>query len=73
MAQPDSPGFTRFTGFCFPLSLALSFFLVLPYRLAGGISLSPVDPLDYVKKIDKFKIEIPPKNLTRLQGNKGDE
>ena len=31
------------------LSLFLSFFLVHPYGLGGGISLSPVNPLDYVK------------------------
>ena len=51
----------------------LSFFLVHPYKLAGGITLSPVNPLDYGKTIAKFKMEITPKNLTRLQGNKGDE
>ena len=41
--------------------------------LGGGILLSPVNPLDYVKKIGKYKMEIPPKNLIRLQGNKSDE
>ena len=54
------------------LSLFLSFFLVHPYGLGGGISLSAVNPLDYVKKIGKFKMEIPPKNLTRQQDNKDD-
>ena len=72
LAQPGSPEFPGFS-FSLSLSLALSFFLVHPYGLGGGISLSPVNTLDYVKKIGKFKMEIPPKNLTRLQGNKGDE
>ena len=48
--------------------LFFSFFLVHPYGLGGGMSLSPVNPLDYVKKIGKFKMEIPPKYLTRQQG-----
>ena len=55
------------------LSFFLSFFPLHPYGLGGGISLSPVNPLDYVKKIGKFNMEIPPKNLTRLQGYKDDE
>ena len=43
LAQLGSPGFPGF-------SFSLSFFLVHPYGLGGGISLSPVNPLDYVKK-----------------------
>ena len=69
LAQPGSPGFSFFFSFflsCPPFFLA--FFLVHPYGLCGGILLSPVKPLDYVKKIGKFRMEIPPKNLTRLQG-----
>ena len=53
LAQPVSLGFT-----------GLSFFLFYPY----GLGVSPVNPLDYVKKIGKYKMENPPKNLTRLQG-----
>ena len=54
------------------LSFFLSFFLVHPYRLGGGISLR-VNPLDYVKNIGKFKMEIPPKKLIRIHCYKDDE
>ena len=64
-AQPGSPGFFFPSLF---LSSFLSFFLVHPYGLGGEISLSPVSPLDYVKQIGKFKMEISPKNLMRIQG-----
>ena len=51
LAQPGSPGFP---GFSFSLSLSLSLFLsffLVRHGLGGGISLSPVNPLDYAKKM----------------------
>ena len=52
LAQPGSlgfPGFSFSLSFFFLSFFFLSFFLVHPYGLGGGISLSPVNPLDYVK------------------------
>ena len=57
------------------LSFSLFFFLSCPPLQAGwrDILLSPVIPIDYVKKIGKFRMEIPQKNMIRIQGYKDDE